>query len=57
MNVKQLNEIIKEVKEDLGDALLSTDIWAAADGQIIAGTTPQPKEGGRPHESDGQTHQ
>ena len=43
MNVKQLNEIIKEVKEDLGDALLSTDIWTAADGQTIAGYNSNPK--------------
>jgi CheY-like chemotaxis protein len=43
MNVKQLNEIIKEVKEDLGDALLSTDIWGSADGQTIAGYNSNPK--------------
>jgi CheY-like chemotaxis protein len=43
MNVKQLNEIIKEVKEDLGEAMLSTDIWAAVDGQTIAGYNSNPK--------------
>ena len=37
MNVKQLNEIIKEVKEDLGDALVSGDVWAVADGQVVGG--------------------
>jgi CheY-like chemotaxis protein len=43
MNIKKLNEIIKAVKEDLGDALLSTDIWTAVDGQTIAGYNSNPK--------------
>jgi CheY-like chemotaxis protein len=43
MDVKKLNGIIKEVKEDLGEALISTDIWATADGQTLAGFNSNPK--------------
>jgi hypothetical protein len=43
MDVKKLNAIIKELERELGDALLSTDIWTTADGQILAGLNPQPK--------------
>jgi hypothetical protein len=43
MDVKKINAIVKEVKEDLGDALLSTDIWATADGTVIAGFNSNPK--------------
>jgi CheY-like chemotaxis protein len=42
MDVKKLNEILQGVKKDFGDALFATDIWATADGQIIAGLNPQP---------------
>jgi hypothetical protein len=43
MNIDNLNKAIEGVKEELGDALIATDIWTAADGQIIAGINPQPK--------------
>jgi hypothetical protein len=43
MDVKKLNEIIQQLKKDLGDALLACDVWAAADGQPIVGLNPQPK--------------
>jgi len=43
MDVKKINAIVKEVQEDLGDALLSTDIWTTADGTVIAGFNSNPK--------------
>ena len=43
MDIKKLNAIIEKVKEDVGDGLLSTDIWIAADGQAIAGYNSNPK--------------
>ena len=43
MNVENLNKAIDTLKEDLGEALISTDIWTTADGQSIAGFNPQPK--------------
>jgi hypothetical protein len=42
MDVKKLNAIIKELQKELGDALLATDIWTTADGQIVVGLNPQP---------------
>ena len=43
MDVKKVNAVVKEVQEDLGDALLSTDIWTTADGTVIAGFNSNPK--------------
>ena len=43
MDVKKLSNAIDVLKGDLGDALLATDIFGAADGQSIAGHNPQPK--------------
>jgi hypothetical protein len=43
MDMKKLNSILEKVKKDLGDGLLSTDIWVGADGQSIAGINPNPK--------------
>ena len=43
MNVQKLNAAVEILKEDLGDALLATDIFGSADGQSIAGYNPQPK--------------
>jgi len=43
MNVKKINAIVKEVTEDLGDALITTDIWTVADGTVIAGLNSSPK--------------
>jgi hypothetical protein len=43
MDIKKLNKIIEDLKEDCGDGLLATDIWATADGQIITGHNSNPK--------------
>ena len=43
MDIKKLNKVVKEVHEDLGEALVSTDIWSVADGQSIAGYNSNPK--------------
>jgi hypothetical protein len=43
MNVKKINAIVKEIKDDLGDALIATDIWTVADGTVIAGVNSSPK--------------
>ncbi len=43
MNIKKLKGSIETIKEDLGEALLSSDIWSTADGQSIVGYNPQPK--------------
>jgi hypothetical protein len=43
VDVKKVNTIVKEVQEDLGDALLATDIWTTADGTIITGFNSNPK--------------
>lgn len=43
MDAKKLEEIVKNFKKELGDALLATDIWTSADGTIIVGINPQPK--------------
>ena len=42
MDVKKLDEVFKNLKKELGDALYATDIWSTADGQILAGLNPQP---------------
>ena len=36
MNVKKLNEAVEGLKQDLGDALLATDIFGTDDGQSVA---------------------
>jgi hypothetical protein len=43
MDIKKLNGIIKNLTEDLGDALLTTDIWANIDGQILVGYNSLPE--------------
>ena len=42
VDIKKLNKIIENLKEDCGDGLLATDIWAAADGQVLAGYNSNP---------------
>lgn len=42
MDAKKLEEILKDFKKEVGDALFATDIWSTADGTIIAGINPQP---------------
>ena len=34
---EQLNGLVESLKEELGDALLSTEIWELAEGKVIAG--------------------
>ena len=43
MNIAKLNDAVEKLKTDLGQGLLSTDIWFSADGQSIAGYNHQPK--------------
>lgn len=43
MDIKKLQDSIKTLKEDLGDGLISSDIWTATDGQAIASYNTQPK--------------
>lgn len=43
MNVKKLNEAIDVLKGNVGEALIATDVWTAADGQSLAGFKSQPK--------------
>jgi hypothetical protein len=43
MNIKKLRSAVDKLKEDLGDGLVTTDIWMVADGQSICGYNPQPK--------------
>jgi YesN/AraC family two-component response regulator len=37
----QLNELIESLKEELGDALLSTEIWELDKGEVSAGYNPR----------------
>ncbi len=43
MNVKKLKEAIEVQKENLGDGLLATDIYASADGQSLIGYNSNPQ--------------
>jgi len=43
MNIKMLHEAIKILKEDLGEGLLTADIFTAIDGQSIAAYNTQPR--------------
>ncbi|MEA2028058.1 MAG: hypothetical protein U9N49_03680 [Campylobacterota bacterium] len=43
MNVQKLNHAIDQLKNDLGDGLIATDIFTVKDGISIAGYNPQPK--------------
>lgn len=43
MNIKRLNQSVEELKEDLGTALIATDIWNTDDAQSLAGFNTQPK--------------
>ena len=39
---QKYSNLIDTLKEDLGDALLSTQIWNFSDGEILSGYNPQP---------------
>lgn len=43
MDIKKLQDSLKTLKEDLGDGLLASDIYANIDGQSIAGYNSNPK--------------
>ncbi|SFV52108.1 hypothetical protein MNB_SV-9-567 [hydrothermal vent metagenome] len=43
MNIKKLNQAIEVLKDDVGEGLVSCDIFTVADGMSIAGHNPQPK--------------
>jgi hypothetical protein len=43
MDVKELNAIIEKARKNLGDGLMSCDIWTAAGGQALAGYNSNPK--------------
>jgi len=43
MDIKKLNKLIDDLKKEFGDALLATDIWANADGQILVGYNSLPE--------------
>lgn len=43
MDIKKLNKLVDDLKMEFGDALLATDIWANADGQILAGYNSIPE--------------
>jgi len=43
MNVQKLNHAIEQLKGDLGDGLVATDIFTVKDGISIAGYNTQPK--------------
>lgn len=43
MNTATLNGIVDSIKNDLGDGLISTDVWMVNDGQSLAGYNSQPK--------------
>ena len=42
MDVKKLNKAMDTLKEDLGDALIASDIYSVHDGQGIVAYNPQP---------------
>jgi len=41
IDTQKLNKIIEALKDDLGEALLSTEIWTVSDGKVVAGHNPQ----------------
>lgn len=43
MNIKRLNKVVEDLKEDLGSALIATDNWNTADATSLAGYNSQPK--------------
>ncbi|MEN8154734.1 MAG: response regulator [Acidobacteriota bacterium] len=43
MNIKKLNEAIEKVKDDLGSAVITMDVWGVSDAQSLAGYNSHPK--------------
>ncbi|MCP5104555.1 MAG: hypothetical protein GY950_14310 [bacterium] len=42
MDLKQMNKNLHNVERELGNALISTDVWNIEDGESIAGYNSQP---------------
>jgi len=42
VDIQQMNAAIGKVERELGNALISTDVWKVADGQTIVGYNSQP---------------
>jgi hypothetical protein len=42
VDIQQMNAAINNVERELGNALLSTDVWKITDGESIAGYNSQP---------------
>lgn len=42
MDINEMNRAINRVERELGNALLSTDVWNISDGESIAGYNSQP---------------
>lgn len=42
MDLKKMNMILHNVERELGNALISTDVWNIEDGESIAGYNSQP---------------
>ncbi len=43
IKVDKLKQIIDELKDDLGNGFVATDIWATTDAQSLVGFNSQPK--------------
>ncbi len=43
MNIKRINQVVEDLKEDLGAGLVATDTWVTRDAQSLAGFNSQPK--------------
>ena len=43
MNIKRLNKVVEDLKEDLGTALIATDNWNTKDAVSLVGYNSQPK--------------
>ena len=43
MNIKRMNKITEDLREDLGNALIGTDIWKTDDAESLAGYNSNPK--------------
>ena len=42
MDLKQINKLLHNVERELGNALISTDVWNIADAASLAGYNSQP---------------
>lgn len=42
MDLQQMNKVLHNVERELGNALISTDVWNIADAESLAGYNSQP---------------